>query len=408
MAKTVTLIRHAETNANASGVWLGNTDSGFSERGNQQLESLSARVARQPDVLVASDLSRTVLTANVLGEATHEAGFREFGIGGWEGLTTQEIGVQFPGELEAFFRGENLAPGGGELMSDFRQRVGVALDGVVESLPDGGHGVVVTHGGVIWAIVSGALRLAGTPVRMIPSHNTALTTLRFDEDGSVQVSTFNDASHLPSTPTGFGPTGPTVALYRHGETEGNVAHRWQGHSNSPLTPLGHDQVKAAAEVAPYISRLYTSPLGRAVETATILADALGVDFEEDGELIEMSFGGWEDLTESEAAASDPQWWKRVFQDGEDLQRGRTGETFGHGGERIGNAIERLVSISEDPNIGIVSHGAVIRGCFIRLLGLSFSDRDVIPVPRNSSLSQIKFTESGPVVAAYNVAPHMDV
>ena len=73
----------------------------------------------------------------------------------------------------------------------------------------------------------------------------------------------------------------TLILVRHGESEWNRAGRIQGQVNSPLTDLGINQAKAIRD---YLSgillnqqlEIYTSPLGRALQTAEIIAQ--GIDY----------------------------------------------------------------------------------------------------------------------------------
>lgn len=408
MAKTVTLIRHAESNANRAGIWQGFADSGISTRGAEQIAALGTRHTDKPDLFVASDLPRTMATAAAIGSPIARPAWREFEIGYWQGLTSAEIAATYPGEIEAFFRGEDVAPGGGEMMSDFGRRVGAAFDEVVDALDDDGHAIVVTHGGVIWSLMSRAFGQMGSSARMIPSHNTGLTTFSISSDGTVQVSTFNDASHLDVVPTQFGPEGATVSIFRHGETEGNAAHLWQGHTDSPLTARGRDQVKLSAMGAPVVAALFTSPLGRAVETATILGNMIGMSPVTHDGLMELSFGEWENVSATDAAGADPELYRQIYDEGMDLARGRTGETFGEAGVRFDAAIVALASTTQEADFAVVSHGAVIRAYITHVLGLEFRNRDVIPNPRNTSYAQIRQTEHGPVLAAYNVAPHMDV
>lgn len=408
MAKTITLIRHAETNANRVGRWQGNADSDISLHGEEQLVALAGRQnGALRGRLVSSDLPRTLRTASVLGEPTLDPAWREFRVGTWEGLTTVEIMERYPGQMEAFRRGEDIAPGGGEQMSAFGDRVVSALDSLISSLGDDEHATVVTHGGVIWAVMSHVLGLTGRALKMIPSHNTASTVIRVGDDGAKQVSVFNDATHLLAVPTQFGPAGRTVSLYRHGQTEANLVGRWQGHTDSPLTPLGREQVTAASATAPPIHSLFTSPLGRTLETASIMGSVLGVDPQPDEGLIEMSFGRWENMTSSEAASADPELFELIFEQGRDLPRGRDGESFDAAGTRVYAAIESIARAADDGHIGAVSHGAAIRAYITNVIGLSFATRDRFPIPRNSSMSQIRYTDGGPVLAAYNVAPHLD-
>ncbi len=409
LAKTVTLIRHAETRSNSEGRWQGHADSGISTRGGEQLVALAGRQnGKPPDLLISSDLPRTMLTASILGEARPDPAWREFHVGGWEGLTSAEIIEQYPGQMEAFTRGEDMAPGGGEQMSVFGERVVAAFDAVVSSLEGGENAVVVTHGGVIWAILANTFGTSLSPLKLIPSHNTASTVLRIGEDGEKHIEVFNDATHLSSVPTHFGLRGTTVSLFRHGQSEANVAGRWQGRTDSPLTEAGRAQVAAASAVAPPITELFTSPLGRTVESASILGDALGVSHTLDPGLVEMAFGKWENLTTAEAAAQDPELFKVIFEQGRDLPRGGEGESFTQAGERVYTTIEAIVKAREGGDIGAVSHGAAIQAYIANVLGLGFAEKARLPLPRNSSLSQIRYTPTGPLLAAYNVAPHLDV
>jgi broad specificity phosphatase PhoE len=408
MARTVTLIRHAETNANSVGRWQGSADSGISAKGQEQLRALDERQnGASRGLLVASDLPRTMRTASILGDPNPNSAWREFGVGEWEGMTTAEITDKFPGQMEAFFSGQDVTPEGGERMSDFSDRVVGAFDDLVASLEFGESATVVTHGGVIWAIMGYILGRSDGPMKMIPSHNTASTVIRIGSDGEKQVEVFNDATHLPAVPRQFGPEGTVVSLFRHGQSEANVNGRWQGRTDSPLTALGRDQVELAALTAPALGALFTSPLGRTVETASILGAAVGVSPADREGLIEMSFGNWENMTIDEAIADDPNLFDLIYNQGEDMPRGQHGETFGQAGERIHTTVESLAAATDLDHIGVVSHGAAIRSYISGVVGLSFATRDRLPIPRNSSMSQVRQTQNGPVLAAYNVAPHLD-
>ena len=68
----------------------------------------------------------------------------------------------------------------------------------------------------------------------------------------------------------------TVYLARHGESDWNAANRFQGHSDRPLTELGREQAEALADalaVRRRSSAIYSSPLRRALDTATAVAGA---------------------------------------------------------------------------------------------------------------------------------------
>ena len=69
-----------------------------------------------------------------------------------------------------------------------------------------------------------------------------------------------------------------LLLARHGETDWNVAGRWQGHTDVPLNATGRAQALALAERLRNegIAAVATSDLSRARHTAEIVAGALGV------------------------------------------------------------------------------------------------------------------------------------
>lgn len=113
------------------------------------------------------------------------------------------------------------------------------------------------------------------------------------------------------------------------------------------------------------------------------------------------------MTTDEAIAEDSELFDLIYTQGEDMPRGRDGETFSQAGQRVHATVDSLASETAFDHIGVVSHGAAIRAYITEVVGLSFPKRNRFPIPRNSSMSQIRQTPLGPVLAAYNVAPHLD-
>src|SRR5947199_3660663 len=93
----------------------------------------------------------------------------------------------------------------------------------------------------------------------------------------------------------------TLLLIRHGETDWNAEHRWQGHADVPLNARGREQAKALAEeLAPEgIDAIYASDLSRARDTAEIVGERLGVPVVLDPDLREIDVGSREGLTGEE-------------------------------------------------------------------------------------------------------------
>ena len=107
-------------------------------------------------------------------------------------------------------------------------------------------------------------------------------------------------------------------IVRHGETEWNVADRMQGHLDSPLTERGHAQARAAAEAmrGKTFQALYSSDLGRALQTAAYLQEVTGLTIIQDARLREKHMGIFQNLTREEIETRHPEIKERVYRDPE--------------------------------------------------------------------------------------------
>ena len=69
METTIFLVRHGETVDNARQIMQGQTQGELNQRGREQAEQVSRRLASEPlDAIVASDLHRAIQTAEVIAE----------------------------------------------------------------------------------------------------------------------------------------------------------------------------------------------------------------------------------------------------------------------------------------------------------------------------------------------------
>jgi broad specificity phosphatase PhoE len=128
-----------------------------------------------------------------------------------------------------------------------------------------------------------------------------------------------------------------IMLLRHGESEGNAQGRMQGRRDFPLSALGREQAARAAaflaQQGPF-SAVYTSPLKRAFETASIVA-AHGVRPEPvvDEDLPEIGAGALEGLNEAEIRAAHSGFMDRSLTE--------TGDFSDYGGESYADVQARL-------------------------------------------------------------------
>jgi probable phosphoglycerate mutase len=181
------------------------------------------------------------------------------------------------------------------------------------------------------------------------------------------------------------PEGITLYFARHGETEANVAKRFQGHTvNTPLTERGLKQTKTLARILKAhvddVSALkyVSSPLPRARLTMMLVRDHLGLapdDFKTDNRLSEIDLGKWDGLTHKEARKLDPQLFDKREADKWNV-RVPGGESYA---DVAGRAERWVKSLKKDTFA--ISHGAftrILRGLFE---GLSAAEMSALDEPQ---------------------------
>lgn len=401
------LIRHAQSEANAAGLWQGRADSGATTRGLEQIEALGRRVAQTHfDLVVSSPLLRARQTAAALGTYEIDEDFIEVDLGHWEGKSWRDLQAIDLAELQALNRGESLRFGEvGESIDELTKRVEAAIDRLFSRMAPGQRAVVVTHGGVIDVVIEKAFgRLGGRRIAGFPE-NTSITRIvrRF---GQARLVSFNDTAHLGRRPhaveRALEADRPVVALVRHGRTSANVDGRWQGHTDVGLDEVGRAQAAALAASYPGFARVVSSPLGRAWQTASHLHPSP----EPAPALAELGFGMWEGLTLTEIRQGWPELFERIFRDREDLARGETGETWAELAARVRAVIDDL---APEPGqvTGVVSHGAAIRAFLSSLVGGGWERAHTWETPANTAVTHLIYTERGMVVADFAVTGHLE-
>ena len=152
--------------------------------------------------------------------------------------------------------------------------------------------------------------------------------------------------------------------------------------------------------------IYSSPLSRAVVTATPLAEAVGVPIQTRDGFAEIDYGQWDGLTaaqvserfhvEYERWTADPAWNPPTG-----------GETAVALAQRVTRELERIAALHDDGNVLIVAHKATIRVAICALLGVDvgrFRYRFDCPV---GSVTIIEFREHGPFAFAIADRSHLD-
>lgn len=151
-----------------------------------------------------------------------------------------------------------------------------------------------------------------------------------------------------------------LVLVRHGVTDWNREGRFQGHLDPPLSESGRLEAALVAQrVAgdPVLrpTRIVSSSLRRASQTADAIAAATGVPVELERRLIEIGQGEWEGRTHDEIAANDAERYA-VW---------RTSDALPPGGETVESTMDRVAGVlaeldAADGTVALVSHGGVLR------------------------------------------------
>jgi broad specificity phosphatase PhoE len=180
------------------------------------------------------------------------------------------------------------------------------------------------------------------------------------------------------------PSGGAFAFYlvRHGETEWNAAGRYQGAKDSRLTERGCEQARQTGRTLASLIKgaspllAYVSPLGRAAQTAALIAESLPLDVHIEPRLAEISAGAWDGLSMYEIdmeypgalSGSSPHDWYFL---------GPGGETF----ESALGRVSAWLSEAAAPSL-IVTHGLasrLVRGAYC---GLTRQEMLQLPVPQD--------------------------
>ena len=143
-----------------------------------------------------------------------------------------------------------------------------------------------------------------------------------------------------------------LLLLRHAQSTWNAEGRWQGHADPPLSPEGKQTAKAAAPQYSHISRVVSSPLVRATETAEIIAESSGTShIATHPGLTERDLGEWTGLTRSEVEER----WPGYLSGHKWPESAETTEAFR---KRVLEAIHSIAGEFEE-DVLVVAHAGVI-------------------------------------------------
>lgn len=197
-----------------------------------------------------------------------------------------------------------------------------------------------------------------------------------------------------------------IIFVRHGETDANKQGRFQGASDSHLNEIGLSQAEALGRrfASEKVDAIYSSPQTRAIQTATPIAEALGLPIKTLEGLRELDIGELDglqanDLRERYSHILD-QWRTNV---GALTMPG--GESIVRLQQRTWNAVLHIRDQHEGQTVAAVSHNFAIQSILLKALGMDLSNFQRIRQDL-AAISEVEFRSGDPVLKSLNDRCHL--
>ncbi len=191
-----------------------------------------------------------------------------------------------------------------------------------------------------------------------------------------------------------------ILLIRHGTTDllGRVLYgRRPGIFLNAEGRTQSDKLAAALTTRYSVTKIVSSPLERAIQTAEAIANSARIAITIDDEITEIDFGSWTGKTFSDLNTLEE--WQRY-----NRHRSFTcppgGETMMTVQSRSWRALQRNIENSASNTIVVVTHGDVIRGLLLLLLGMSIDHIHRLEIAP-ASMTDVSLGSYGPTVNCVN-------
>ena len=185
-----------------------------------------------------------------------------------------------------------------------------------------------------------------------------------------------------------------ILLARHGETIFNVEGRWQGQSDSPLTERGLAQARelARALADEPIAAVYSSDLGRAVDTAAEVAKRHHLAVTTDERLREIDTGAWTGKGRAEITAEFPGGLE-AWATQPTSMRLPHGETLFEAQTRALAFFAQRMPAHAAQSVVVISHGAIGQTVLVNAMGGTVEDLWLEQRVDNCQISRLEWTPS---------------
>ncbi|MGO8871956.1 MAG: histidine phosphatase family protein [Acidimicrobiales bacterium] len=192
-----------------------------------------------------------------------------------------------------------------------------------------------------------------------------------------------------------------LILVRHGESTGNAEGRLLGRIDAPLTERGLAQARTLGPSVAGASRIISSPLARARDTAEALGTGLPIEI--DDRWLEVDYGEFDGRPLRDVP--DEVWMRWRSDPG---YRPPGGETLTEAGARVRSACEELFDedggAARGPgSVVVVSHVSPIKAATCWALGLGDEGAWRLYLA-TASVTRITWGAAGPVLNRFNETP----
>ena len=191
----------------------------------------------------------------------------------------------------------------------------------------------------------------------------------------------------------------SIIIVRHGRTEFNAAGRLQGRTDNPLDEVGLAQAEAVATyLAPELlsdTLIVCSPLLRARQTATAIAQGVGASLEIDERWIELDYGAYEGLRQSEVPSNV---WREWRSDSDFAAP--QGESLNQVQQRVADACAELAQRLDGRTAVVVSHVSPIKSAVAWALGVDVSVGWKTQLA-TASITRLAISANGAALTSFN-------
>jgi 2,3-bisphosphoglycerate-dependent phosphoglycerate mutase len=198
-----------------------------------------------------------------------------------------------------------------------------------------------------------------------------------------------------------------LLFIRHGETDWNRQHRFQGQIDVPLNATGQRQAaRLAARLADdRHDLLLASDLQRALQTAAPLAAAWGLQAEPLPALREQGFGVFEGLNAATVQADHAELWRHWLAHDADFALPGGGESARQFSARVMAAVQALAAEHAGRRLAVVTHGGVLDMLWRHAHRLPLDGQRECAIP-NTGLNRLRWLEGAFHIELWADASHL--